>query len=134
MFLLLTSCASKSSQSDENKPKITEYFITHIAPNGVKTFNFSISANMDNIKKGRHSGGGMGSGGMGKSGMPNQATMQAKIKQKMTRRLESKMAVTGYCSKGYKEISSVVGKGYSQFRGECKDTANKQDRLTFKNN
>ena len=83
-------------------------------------------------------GGGKGGGGMRRGGMQNGATpdreaMVHRVKEVVYEKLRTKLSETGYCRESYTEIDNYFVKGRSQIRGECKESATEEDRMTFIN-
>ncbi len=97
---------------------------------------------------GMRGGGGMGSGGMRGGGMkggrmdgggmrnsakPDREAMMNRFKKVVYEKLETKLSETGYCRESYMELDNYFVRGRSQIRGECKDSATAEDRMTFIN-
>ncbi len=136
--LTLSGCSSNSPKRQGGMP--TEDFVTHIKPDGSKIFNYSLIKKMPNqgqgqMGKGRGKGGGMhgGGGGMKGGGKPNMSQMKDKMQEKAHKKLNLKLAQTGYCREGYMELESFFERGLVTIKGECNESATTEDSKTFPN-
>ena len=138
--LLLLACAS----DQKIQPEIKEILVTKIKENGIKLFSYSVTMSslqkgMDGRGAGRGMPGGMGGDMQGKNGAgrPDRESMMKRMKEKkkekINRKLDYKLAETGYCREGYIELDSYVGRGQSQIKRECKESATDSDRKRFAN-
>lgn len=139
VIMLFSACANNKIKNTE----LDEIFITDIKASGLKIFSYSLSIGMPgtgghsggqlNGKGKRRGGDGMGFGMSGERGnrMPDAKAMLSRITQILHEKLDYKLAETGYCRDGYIELSSNIGRGRSQIRGECKEGATENDRDMF---
>lgn len=160
-FVSLSLIACTSNQ--RKTPEIKEYFATNIEKNGTKLFSYTVTMAVPEDRDrgmqggGRGMRGGMGGGGMrggmgdngmrgsgmrgggkGGSGMrnkekPNREAMMKRAKEVVYEKLKLKLDETGYCRESYIELDKYFVRGRSQIRGECKDSATAEDRMTFVN-
>ena len=85
------------------------------------------------MRGGGMKGGGMDGGGMRNSAKPDREAMMNRFKKVVYEKLETKLSETGYCRESYMELDNYFVRGRSQIRGECKDSATAEDRMTFIN-
>ncbi len=145
--LFLAACAGNERKAIE----IKEVFVTKIEENGLKLFSYTVTMPMPEGRSGggkqggmRGGGKGMGRGGKGmgrgmrNGGMKNEAkrdyaTKMRRAEDMVYEKLETKLRETGYCRESYIELDKYFVKGRSQIRGECKESATKEDRIKFLN-
>jgi hypothetical protein len=143
--LIFVACAS----NERKAPEIQEEFVTKIEQNDLKLFTYTVVMTMPEGERGsmRSGGGGMCGGGMSsgmgggmrggqrgdmQNGMKrNREDMINRMKERFFEKLDEKMDETGYCREGYTVLDNYFIKGRAQIRGECKDSATKEDRLMF---
>lgn len=160
-FVSLSLMACTSNQ--RRTPEIKEYFATNIEKDGSKLFSYTItmavpeerSGGMQSGGRGMRGGmggggmrggmgdgsmrgsgmrsGGKGDGGMTKNAKPNREAMIKRAKEVVYEKLKTKLDETGYCRESYIELDNYFVRGRSQIRGECKDHATEEDRITFAN-
>ncbi len=151
LYLSLIACAS----NEKKTPEIKEDFVTNIDQNGLKSFTYTVTMAMPEGKSGgmrgggmkgsgmRGSGmsggrsgmrgGGMGGGGAGNEARPNREAILARVKDDVYEKLKMKLTDTGYCRESYTELDNYFVRGRSQIRGECIESATKEDRVRFVN-
>ena len=155
--LSFVACASNQKKA----PEIKEEFVTKIEQNGLKLFSYTVTMAMPEGRSGgkrsggggirgsgmggggmggggMRGGGGMKGGGMGRGGMengdkPDREAMMNRFKKVVYEKLETKLSETSYCRESYVELDNYFVRGRSQIRGECKDSATAEDRMTFIN-
>lgn len=149
VFLCMAACANNQRKNLE----VNEVFTTDIKPNGLKLFSYNVTKSMPQEKndidkevhrKRHHAMDDLRSrvrddnmpGRMNRSSgisgdRPDRESMTDNQKNEVYYNLESKLASTGYCREGYIEYDSFFGKEQSLIKGECKERATEQDRITF---
>ncbi len=85
------------------------------------------------MRGGGMKGGGMGRGGVENGDKPDREAMMNRFKKVVYDKLDTKLSETGYCRESYMELDNYFVRGRSQIRGECKDSATAEDRMTFIN-
>ncbi|HNP52634.1 MAG TPA: hypothetical protein PKJ85_12690 [Nitrosomonas nitrosa] len=156
--LIFVACASNERKTPEiqeefvtkieqNDLKLFTYTVVMTMPEGERGSMRRGGGGMRGGGTGSGMGGGMRGGGMG-SGMAggmrggqrgdmqngmkrNREDMINRMKERFFEKLDEKMAETGYCREGYTVLDNYFIKGRAQIRGECKDSATKEDRLMF---
>lgn len=134
--LSLSACAS----SQKKAPEIKEEFVTNIDKSGLKLFSYTLTLAVPKNRNGGMRGGAGGMrGGMGGTGMrgggakSHRETMMKRRKEVVYEKLKTKLDETGYCRESYIELDNYFVRGRAQIRGECKDSATAEDRMTFIN-
>ena len=143
LFLLVSSCSSNKHQP----PKLRELFSTYISEFGKKQFQLSIEHDMPAKHRsgrggpppGKGSGpppdamGGPG-GKKGERGKPHRED-KLDIRDRLHHKLESIIQENGYCRDGYTIHSESFGfkAGNQSVRGQCTESATKNDRQIFPN-
>ena len=74
-----------------------------------------------------------GSGGMGGGYAQNPEAQHERLQEAVKQRLEAKLAATGYCRSGCKELGSQFQHGQIRINGQCAEPATAQDRRRFIN-
>ena len=130
--------------SQPKKPDHKAIIVTHITPEGLKQFQYSVTKPSDAKKggKGRGTQRPGGKGGGGKGGMRGQSremtskrgeNNKQRSSGRMNKRIEEKLFNTGYCREGFMEIDHYSEAGRYYFNGQCNEKATAKDRPTFKN-
>ena len=80
-------------------------------------------------RQGRGDRGGSGENGEGyQTDSASSVALNSDKRQVMINLVETKLAETGYCRKGYFELSYSELAGETEFRGECQESASAQDK------
>ncbi|WP_299974966.1 hypothetical protein [uncultured Pseudoteredinibacter sp.] len=145
--LIIFACSVfvAACSSTPEKEGFNENFVTQISDDGSKRFQYTLHKEIpDGGRKrgGRMNGGGMKGGGMmgaggGQGGGKNRSDMIAKMQQKVKAQaqgsLEEKLAEVEFCREDYMVLHEAFTMGRFQLQGECRDTANEEDRQRFPN-
>ena len=147
VILILSACVSNHKQ----RPPSQENFVTHIENNGTKLFNFTLTINNPKGNKEGKTHRSKGGAGFGSVGGSNQGRMGRGRKNgsrkkpentkdqiiHMKQRIKDKMRLalfnTQYCREGYIEIDSIYIPGNSSIKGQCQESASKDDLSKFPN-
>lgn len=137
VFLVLVSalgllaCSSQSTQ----KPKLSEVFNTDIKSSGLKQFTYTVvdlSSNRASVAAHRQKELDRGTKSLDQTRKKrNLKTVQDRKRKEIVPLLEAKIVETGFCQGGYRMTNSYFRQNRSEIKGECNDTATKQDRIKF---
>ncbi len=131
LSLLLGSCAS----NDKKPPTIDEYLAVHITNDNIKHFSYSAEVSKPSGNRSKSGRGGKGGGRRGdRSGgdRPDPEQMKKKMEERIDQLLSAKLEQLEYCHAGYKVLDKTISSGNAQYRGQCNDTASKEDIKKFK--
>lgn len=149
-LLIIIGCSS-------SKPDLSNIgtLRTHIRDDGTKLFVFTSQRPRRTPKQaGENTKGSAEKTGRGQSQRPSQRPPQQKSRQpqqtdRTSRRqnnggrvnngfrehllkaLDERLEQTGYCREGYLPLGNYIEFGQFEIRGECQETATKQDRVLF---
>ncbi|MCY7296688.1 hypothetical protein [Alteromonas sp. a30] len=119
LLIALSACVSRSA------PEVYGNLLTNIRPDGTKLFVFT-------------SGRGQQVPGLGALPSPSRRQLQRDRREYMMSVLEAgleqKLESTGFCRTGYIPLGSYVERGIFEIRGECNESATKEDRVIFSQN
>lgn len=127
----LLACSSQSTQ----KPKSSDIFKTDITTRGLKQFTFTVidlsknRVSMASYKKKELDRGTKSLDHTRKK--RNLKTVQDRKRKEIVPLLEAKIVETGFCQGGYRMTNSYFRQNRSEIKGECDDTATRQDRIKF---
>lgn len=119
LLIALSACTSRSI------PEVYGNLLTNIRPDGTKLFMYT-------------SGRGQRVPGLGGPAPRSRQDFQRDRREYMMSVLEAgleqKLEATGFCRTGYIPLGSYVERGIFEIRGECKESASKEDRVIFSQN
>ena len=149
-YLILFTCLYIAScSSTQKRHESVEHFVTHIKEDGTKIFSYNLivtgpkNSNIERSKRGNDSkrgnkgiGNKRGSQGRNRGGIKNRSghsDYKIKMKERFMQKLKKTLFEMNFCHKGYSKIESSFDREMSQFKGQCEEKANKEDRIKFSN-
>lgn len=137
IFLVLVSvlgllaCSSQPAQ----KPKVSETFNTEIKSSGLKQFTYTVvdlSKNRESVAAYRQKELDRGTKSLDQTREKrNLKTVQDRKRKEIVPLLEAKIVESGFCQGGYRMTNNYFRKNRSEIKGECNDSATKEDRIKF---
>jgi len=127
----LLACSGQPTQ----KPKLSETFNTEIKSSGLKQFTYTVvdlSRNRESMAAYRQKEIDRGTKSLDQTREKrNLKTVQDRKRKEIVPLLEAKIVESGFCQGGYRMTNSYFRQNRSEIKGECNDTATKQDRIKF---
>ncbi|MDX2463708.1 MAG: hypothetical protein QNK31_04290 [Porticoccus sp.] len=127
----LFSCSSQSAL-DSN---LSESFVPEINDRDLKQFTYKVSdlsSKRGSMPAYRQKEVDRGTKSLDETRKNrNLGTVTKRREQEMLSLLDKKLAKTVFCQEGYTIISRNFQSGYSEIKGQCKETATQQDKENF---